>query len=382
MGRELRATPSSLSSVAGQAASGDTIIMEAGTYGNLPQVGGVTYRAVDWREGKVVSPGKVGHLGEGMAVKLTPTLSLNKPGMAFEGIFFDTRGSSSINACLVGAHDIAFRDTSHAQRPNSGARQIGITVGSGSIKVTGFKMQRSRIHPTGQAGQKLDHALYLKRCTGALVEDVILHDAGRFPLHLYTDCDLAIFRRVLIWGSVGCITFSGASDSSTGVGGYATSDQNLLVDSILGQAQIDMVGNWTSGAPTVGNRVEHNMFWKGTGSAPYPPNSMAGVTFSQNVQRDPGFKDWKNGDFGRVGTYDGFGPAYLFGAVTPPPPPPPPPDPEPTLHELLINDFTAIRNRLMGVEEWTNLTQAQRESIIAARNRAQIGIDRLLPPTP
>ncbi|TXH53796.1 MAG: right-handed parallel beta-helix repeat-containing protein, partial [Desulfurellales bacterium] len=315
----LNATPSTISSVVSGASAGDTIVLAAGTYASPPRKSGLIYQAHDWKQNMVLT-GDTGHLGKGMTVIFTGQFDINVSNITFRGIFHDTRGYSGINAGVFTGNNIVWEDCSGAHRPTSGARQIGYTFGAGTTRVTGIKFLRCRAYPTGQQGQKLDHAFYLKNCTDCLIEDTIIYDGGRFPLHLYTNADNNVFRRCVIWDSVGCVTFSGASDSSTGTSTYGTSDNNLMTGCIIGQAQIDMVGNWTSDSsrPVSGNVVEKTMMWKGTGAAPYP-GAMKGVTFTNNVQKDPGFKNAKAGDFTRSVAYDGYGPEALCGTVTPPP---------------------------------------------------------------
>lgn len=362
----IKCTPDNFQTAVAQAMQMDVVEMGPGTYPTLFRKAGITYRAWDWQPDRPLANGALGHLGAGYGVRLTQAnASWTVGGWTMQGVFHDTRGSSAINAALVLADDIHLEECVAAARPASGARQIGYTIGDSAHRVTGFRFDRSRHHPTGQPGEALDHALYWKNCTGCGAADSIIYDGGRFPLHLYTNADGNVFERLIVWASVGCVTFSGATDTSTGMPGYNGSDNNTLRDSILGHAQKDVVASWNT---VTGNVVDHCMLWP----APAPmPGTVKGVTITNCVQADPGFANAAAGDFTRARAWDGYGPRAVCRTTTPPP------DPEPTRDELLAGDFTAIRNRLAGVEAWRNLTAAQRESIIAARRRAEIGLARL-----
>ena len=344
----LTATPSTLGAVEARAQQGDTILLEAGAYTTRPNRPGVTYQATDWAEGQVLR-GRVGHLGEGMAVTFRTTWNLTAPGMTLRGIFHDTRGFGTINAGVLSASGLTFEDCSAAARPNSGSRQIGYTLGTGTIRVNGIRFTRCRHHPTGQAGQALDHAYYLKNCSGCEFTDVLVYDGGRFPFHLYTNADNNRFTRCVVWGSLGCITFSGAADASTGTSAYGTSDNNLMTGCILGQASRGaLIESWTSDPrrPVAGNVVQDTLLWPRSGGPTW--DGKQGVTLRSTVVRDPGFRDPRNGDFTRTGTYDGYGPTYLYAATTPPPPPDPEPDPDPPSEDPRI---TALRADLAVIKQ-------------------------------
>lgn len=340
----LNANPGNISTITGQAVAGDTIRLAAGVYGVFPQRANVVFEAEDWEVGRVLR-GTTGHLGNGMGVRVTVPLNINQPGMTLRGIYHDTRGSSSINAGVISASGVVFEDCASSARPTSGARQIGYTLGTGAIRVSGIRFSRHRHHPTGQPNQNLDHAFYLKNCTGCRIEDTLIYDGGRFPLHLYTNADNNVFDRTVIWGSGGCVTFSGASDASTGTSVYGTSDNNTMRGCILGNARIDMIGAWVSdpNRHVSGNIVDACMMWRGNGLAPYP-GAVRGVTITNTVTRDPGFRSPSTGDFTRTGTYDGYGPPQLFGAVTPPPPPSE--DPRDALIQALKTDLLGLRTKV------------------------------------
>jgi hypothetical protein len=334
----LTATPGDISIVAARAVPGDTILMTAGTYTAFPQRPDVTYQAFDWAQGRAIT-GTTGHLGNGFGVRVTTTLNLNQPGIVIRGVFHDTRGLSSINAGVFSASNITMEDCTSAARPSSGGRQIGYTLGTGAIRVSNIRFLRCRHHPTGQPNNALDHAYYLKNCTGCLLQDVIVYEGGRFPFHLYTNADSNTFERCVVWGSGGGITFSGASDSTTGTSTYGTSDNNRMTGCILGQGRLgSLVESWTSdpGRPVTGNTVDQTILWRGGGGSAVP-TEVRGVTLSGIVQKDPGFRNPSIGDFTRSGSYDGFGPPHLFGTVEPPPPPPPPPTED--ARDVLLRDL-------------------------------------------
>ncbi len=364
----LDATPSTLQAVEAQAQAGDVIRLAAGTYTTRPNRAAVTYQAIDWDPGRVLR-GTTGHLGAGMVVRFATAFNLSAPGMVIRGVFHDTRPVSSINAGVFTASNITMEDCASSARPANGTRQIGYTLGTGAIRVSNTRFLRCRHHPTGQPGNVLDHAYYLKNCTGSLLQDCLIYDGGRFPLHLYTDADSNVFERCVVWGSGGCITFSGAADSSTGTSAYGTSDNNRVTGSILGQARLgSLVESWTSdpNRPVSGNQVSGCMFWRGTGAATYP-GSVRGVTLTNNVQRDPEFRNPAIGDFTRTGTYDGYGPAQLFGAVTPPPPPPPPP---PSDDAALIQSLKGDLDLMLEQANQTRLSlNAFTERLAIARGR-------------
>lgn len=343
------ATPTTLGAIETRAQTGDTILLEAGVYTQRPNRPGVTYQAVDWAEGRVLR-GTIGHLGNGMAVHFRTTFNLTAPGMTIRGVFHDTRGFGTINAGVISASGIVLEDCSAAARPNSGTRQIGYTLGTGAIRVSGIRFTRCRHHPTGQPGQALDHAFYLKNCTGNTFTDCLIYDGGRFPFHLYTDADNNRMERCVVWGSLGCVTFSGAADATTGTTRYGTSDNNLMTGCILGQASRGaLIESWTSdpSRPVIGNVVQDTMVWPRPGGPVW--DGKPGVTTRGLVTRDPGFRDPARGDFTRTGTYDGYGPTYLYQATTPPPPPPPPPPPDPPSEDprltALRADLAVIRQR-------------------------------------
>lgn len=320
----LNASPSTLQAVEAQAQQGDVIALLAGTYATRPSRSGVTYQAVDWEPGRVLR-GTTGHLGQGMAVRFTGAWNFSDPGVRVRGVFHDTRGLGSINAGVFSASGVVLEDCASAARRSDGGRQIGYTLGTGAIRVSGVQFIRHRHHPTGQPNNTLDHAFYLKNCTDCLFQEVLVYDGGRFPFHLYTNADLNKFERCVVWGSGGCVTFSGASDSTTGTSVYGTSDNNLIVGCILGANRLgSCVESWTSDAsrPVAGNVVRDTLIFPGSGRSAFDGKPWVQVIGA--VNRNPGFRDPVNGDFTRTGEYDGFGPPQLFGTATPPPPPPPP----------------------------------------------------------
>lgn len=343
----LNATPADISLVVGRAMPGDTIILTAGTYTAFPQKAGVTYQAFDWAPGRAIM-GTTGYLGTGFGVRVTTSLNLNQPGMVLKGIHHDTRGLGSINAGVFTASNITLEDHVLTGRRTDGARQIGYTFGSGAIRVSGIRVLRARLNRVGKLNDLSDHALYMKNCTGCRVEDTILHDAGRFPIHFYPNADNNEIIRPIIWGSMGAVVFSGANDASTGVAA-SNSENNVIRNGILGAGTYArgylVESQWDGVQPGQGNRVENTNITVAGGSAGLVEPTLSGVTLTGIVDFNPAFRNASVGDFTRTGTYDGYGPAQLFGTVEPPPPPPPPPteDARDVLLADLRVDLEAIR---------------------------------------
>lgn len=346
----LNATPGDISLIVGRALPGDTITLGQGTYTAFPQKAGVTYQAYDWAPGRAIT-GTTGYLGGGFGVRVTTPLNLNQPGMVLRGIHHDTRGLGTINAGVLTASNITFEDHVLTARRTDGGRMIGYTFGSGAIRVSGIRFLRPRLNRVGKLNDQGDHALYMKNCTGCLIEDPILHDAGRFPIHFYPNADNNEVVRPVVWGSMGAVVFSGANDPSTGVAAGA-SENNTVRNGILGNGTYArgylIESQWDGVAPGAGNRVVDTNVTVAGGSAGRIEPGLTGVTLTGLVDLDPGFRNPANGDFTRTGTYDGYGPPQLFGSVTPPPPPTPPPseDPRDVLLRALKTDLIGLRAKV------------------------------------
>lgn len=326
----LQATTANIDAVVSDAQPGDEVSLSAGTYYTLPRKSGITMTAHDWAEGRFVTD-TTGHNGAGCSVIYTGPLHIGEDDFTLRGVYHDTSGYSSINAGVITGNNVTLADCVSNARRKDGGRQIGYTIGTGTSRVSGFRYLRCRHLRTGQAGQDLDHAIYLKNAAGWLVEDCIITDGGRFPLHLYTNADSGLVDRTIVWNSVGGITFSGASDSSTGTSVYGTSDDNTVRNSIIGLGRKGyLIESWTSDSsrPVSGNVVRDSIITPAGGGAGTVKPGMSGVIVENCPDIDPGFADWRNGDFRNA---SGYGPAYLQTADPAPPPSEPPPPAPPDL---------------------------------------------------
>lgn len=392
----LDATPATLTAVQDRAGALDVIVLGPGSYAgsSFNRREGLRYEAADNAIGRTVS-GTAGHLGEGMAVRITGPMNLSRPGIQIAGCFHDTRDYTGINAGVITGDDVALRDWSAMHRPRSGARQIGYTIGSGSVRVRGFIYERFRHHQVGQVGQALDHAIYLKHCEGFVIRDGLLIDAGMFPLHLYTNADDGLMERLVVWDSVRGITFSGASDSSTGTSTYGTSDRNLLTRSILGKGRSGyLVETWVSdrSRPVSGNIVRENVITRAGGGAGTVQPGMVGVSLMANIDVDPRFTDPDGGDFRLRADSPalGYGPLMIqpeWATPAPPPgggdpdPPPPPDDPCRAIKDELSAKETDLAAALIGrgvAESDRDAARAERDQalaslavVVAARDEAR-----------
>jgi hypothetical protein len=207
----LNATPGDISLIVGRALPGDTITLGQGTYTAFPQKAGVTYQAYDWAAGRAIT-GTTGYLGGGFGVRVTdPT----EPEPAGHGPpWYPPRHPGSRHHQRRGPHRQQHHVEDHVltARRTDGGRMIGYTFGSGAIRVSGIRFLRPRLNRVGKLNDQGDHALYMKNCTGCLIEDPILHDAGRFPIHFYPNADNNEVVRPVVWGSMGAVVFSGAND--------------------------------------------------------------------------------------------------------------------------------------------------------------------------
>lgn len=325
----LPANPSTITSVQDRAGALDLIELELGRYPGsvFNRKGNLRYRAKDSYDGRAVEDGK-GHLGAGFGVIITGPMNIGVSNVILDGCFHDTRDYTGINAGVFTGHNIELWNWSAVARPSGGARQIGYTLGSGTVRVKGFKFINGRHGPAGKVGESHDHSFYLKNSEGHLFRDSIIIDGGWFPLHFYTNGDDGSIENCIVIDGKYVTTLSGASDSSTGTSQYGTSDRNRFTKCIFGSKAGPSIQTWVSDSsrPVQGNVVEDNVHIPGV--VPYQ-SSMKGVTIVSPKAVTPAFKDPSKGDFRMAAGSPavGYGPRQIqpgyAGGGTPPPPPPP-----------------------------------------------------------
>ena len=323
----LTCTPATYSAQRSAAASGDTLILGAGTYTGWAPKSGVTQQAANWAVG-MATTGTGGHFGAGFTtiVQQGSYGHSGVTGAIARGIFFDSRAGASLNTCMVqNSTGCWFEDCAIVSRRNDGGRNILFNI-KGNPAGAANTWRRCRINSTGKLNDPSDHAFYVADgdwsggvWTGspyALIEECIIDDGGYFPLQLYPAAGGVVFRRNIIYRGYYSITIAcdgPANNPSISIGGAAHDCD--IVENIIANNRGSGNYHVSYYAPTnpkpSNNRLRTN--WIGAGAATGridPAGSAAGYYTETgglgSMAANPGFKDPGNGDF----TLQTTSPAY------------------------------------------------------------------------
>lgn len=277
--------------------------------------------------------GTLGHTFDSIPVRVTGTMQITSgaAGSVLAGFGWQDNSASGPGTCLLLANSLRLQDIVISNRRNGVAGTIFFTVG-GPVRPTGVVMHgiRSRLVGDPAAGNH-DHSIYVKNCSGLVVEDSVLYEGtDGWALHFYPNGDNTIVRRCVVYGYTGGLTFSGAADGSTGLSGYLTSDANIVEDCILMNATRAgryLIESWWSGAPPSGaslNIVRDSTVYQGAGAGGRISTANGGFTTSNLLNVDPLFTNPSIGDFrlqaGSPAAAAGQGPVYIQPGGSPPPP--------------------------------------------------------------
>ena len=231
----LTCTPATYSAQRSAAASGDTLILGAGTYTGWAPKSGVTQQAANWAVG-MATTGTGGHFGAGFTtiVQQGSYGHSGVTGAIARGLFFDSRAGASLNTCMVqNSTGCWFEDCAIVSRRNDGGRNILFNI-KGNPAGANNGVRRCRINSTGKLNDPSDHAFYC--ADGAwsgtaftstpyfTVEQCIVDDGGYFPFQTYPAAQGFRARYNIVNNGFGSVTIAGesvANNPSLSVGGVA-----------------------------------------------------------------------------------------------------------------------------------------------------------------
>lgn len=344
---DITVNPGGFASAYSSAVSGDRLLLQPGLH-NLGTTrfsfgkSGITVEAASgWTPGRWVT-GTNGHNIASVPVRIRGMLDVPGSNNTFKGFGWYDSAASGPGTSIISGNNNTFEDLVCRNRfttafvdgsvSTTTAGTIFFTIGGAAGRADGTVFRRIKHRLCGDPNANMhDHPYYIKHCQNTLIEDCISYEqTDGWMLHFYPNGDFTTVRRCVAYSVAGGLTFSGATDSSTGLSGCLASDNNTVETSIFmrGTTRWLLESYWGCSTIGVNNVVRNCDIYQPTGSGGSGRISTSNGGFSQaNIQNvDPLFTDPANGDFTLASNSPvlGMGPTQIQPGGSPPVQPSPP----------------------------------------------------------
>ncbi len=345
-------TPSNFQSVYNAATHGDRLILLPGTHTWTTQMQiakRITIEGSGFQVGEMVT-GSARHTHAACPVRINGRLwfrsgagavssGAQSGGCIFRGISVDAKNAPTARsgAILVDTGSaMTLEDFRLECRGTSG--NIGLHIGGG-VYTAGVIVRRARFRDVGgteEYPQEHDHPIYAKLCTGILVEDCLFYENRGWAFHMYYNCDNGLWRRCIIDRCNAGVTFSGES-------GLGNSDNNVVEQCIITNAQRAGRFLLESYLPGNGNVVRNCNVWQGSGAGGRL-GSLGGVSLINLSNQNPLYTNPTAGDYTLASNSPsiGYGPTYSQPGGAPP------------QQHVNVSNFAAAAGDTQVTLTWTN----------------------------